>query len=119
MLLRIKAILRRAKIQDEHKIYINDAVLDYDTLTVSKKDENVELPQKEFQLLFTLLSYPGKIFTRIELMDEIWGPESNTGWETITVHIGRLRKKFENWSEFKIESVRGLGYRAVKGNEKS
>ena len=72
------------------------------------------LPKKEFQLLFLLLSYPGKIFTRIQLMDEIWGTESETGWETVTVHIGRLRKRFEGWEEFSIESVRGLGYRAVK-----
>ena len=72
------------------------------------------LPQKEFQLLFLLLSYPGKIFTRIQLMDEIWGAESETGWETVTVHVGRLRKRFDGWEEFSIESVRGLGYRAVK-----
>ena len=64
--------------------------------------------------LYKLLSYPGKIFTRIQLMDEIWGQESDTGWETVTVHIGRLRKRFEGWDEFSIESVRGLGYKAVK-----
>ena len=73
-----------------------------------------ELPQKEFQLLYKLLSYPGKIFTRIQLMDEIWGLSSETGWETVTVHIGRLRRRFEGWDEFEIESVRGLGYKAVK-----
>ena len=67
-----------------------------------------------FLLLYKLLSYPGKIFTRIQLMDEIWGAESETGWETVTVHIGRLRKRFEGWNAFSIESVRGLGYRAVK-----
>ena len=61
-----------------------------------------------------LLSYPGKIFTRIQLMDEIWGADSNTGWETVTVHVGRLRKRFQDWPEFTIESVRGLGYKAVK-----
>ena len=61
-----------------------------------------------------LLSYPGKIFTRIQLMDEIWGCESDTGWETVTVHIGRLRKRFEGWQEFEIKSVRGLGYKAVR-----
>ena len=74
----------------------------------------MELPQKEFQLLFLLLSYPGKIFTRIQLMDEVWGTESESGWETVTVHIGRLRRRFEGWQEFAIESVRGLGYKAVK-----
>ncbi len=114
MLLRIKALLRRARIVNEKKITVGDAVLDYESLTVSRKDETVFLPQKEFQLLYMLLSYPGKIFTRIQLMDEIWGPECETGWETVTVHIARLRKRFENWDEFSIESVRGLGYRAVK-----
>lgn len=114
MLLRIKALLRRAQIVSERKIRIGEVVLDYDSLTVSKGAEVMELPQKEFMLLYKLLSYPGKIFTRIQLMDEIWGASSGTGWETVTVHIGRLRKRFEDWDEFKIESVRGLGYRAVK-----
>lgn len=114
MLLRIKALLRRAKIVSEHKIVIGDVVLDYDSFTVTKKGETQELPQKEFLLLYKLLSYPGKIFTRIQLMDEIWGTESDTGWETVTVHIGRLRKRFEGWEEFEIVSVRGLGYKAVK-----
>lgn len=114
MLLRIKALLRRAKIASERKIVIGDVVLDYDSFTVSKGEEVQELPQKEFLLLYKLLSYPGKIFTRIQLMDEIWGAESDTGWETVTVHIGRLRKRFEGWGEFQIESVRGLGYKAVK-----
>ena len=114
MLYRIKALLRRAKIANERKIVIGDAVLDYDSFTVTRGDEVQELPQKEFLLLYKLLSYPGKIFTRIQLMDEIWGSDSDTGWETVTVHIGRLRKRFEGWTEFEIESVRGLGYKAVK-----
>lgn len=114
MLLRIKALLRRAQIASEHKMTIGDVVLDYDALTVTKNGVTQELPQKEFLLLYKLLSYPGKIFTRIQLMDEIWGTESNTGWETVTVHIGRLRKRFEGWKEFEIMSVRGLGYKAVK-----
>ena len=114
MLYRIKALLRRAKIASERRIEIGEVVLDYDSLTVSRAGEVCELPQKEFLLLYKLLSYPGKIFTRIQLMDEIWGAESDTGWETVTVHIGRLRKRFEGWQEFSIESVRGLGYKAVK-----
>ena len=114
MLLRIKALLRRAKIASERKIEIGDATLDYDSMTVTKDGKTQELPQKEFLLLYKLLSYPGKIFTRIQLMDEIWGTETDTGWETVTVHIGRLRKRFEGWPEFEIESVRGLGYKAVK-----
>lgn len=114
MILRIKALLRRAKIASEHRIVIGDVTLDYDSLSVTKSGETQQLPQKEFLLLYKLLSYPGKIFTRIQLMDEIWGTESDTGWETVTVHIGRLRKRFEGWEEFEIQSVRGLGYRAVK-----
>lgn len=114
MLYRIKALLRRAKIATERKIVIGEVVLDYDSLTVSRGEEIHELPQKEFQLLYKLLSYPGKIFTRIQIMDDIWGADSDTGWETVTVHIGRLRKKFESYPEFSIESVRGLGYKAVK-----
>ena len=114
MLLRIKALLRRAKIASDRRIVIGDVVLDYDCLTVSKNGHVQELPQKEFLLLYKLLSYPGKIFTRIQLMDEIWGADSDTGWETVTVHIGRLRKRFEGYEEFSIESVRGLGYKAVK-----
>lgn len=114
MLLRIKALLRRAQIVSDRRIVIGDVVLDYDSFTVSRKDEIQELPQKEFLLLYKLLSYPGKIFTRIQLMDEIWGAESDTGWETVTVHIGRLRKRFEGWEEFELQSIRGLGYKAVK-----
>ncbi|MBE6586228.1 MAG: response regulator transcription factor [Ruminococcaceae bacterium] len=114
MLFRIKALLRRAQIANERKIVMGEVVLDYDSLTVSRNGEVHELPQKEFLLLYKLLSYPGKIFTRIQLMDEIWGADSETGWETVTVHIGRLRRRFEGWPEFNIESVRGLGYKAVK-----
>ncbi|MBE6533601.1 MAG: response regulator transcription factor [Ruminococcaceae bacterium] len=113
-LYRIKALLRRAKIANERKIVLGEVVVDYDCLTVTRGDEVQELPQKEFLLLYKLLSYPGKIFTRIQLMDEIWGADSDTGWETVTVHIGRLRRRFEGWSEFEIESVRGLGYKAVR-----
>ena len=114
MLLRIRALLRRARIAAERRIVCGDVVLDYDAMTVTGHGQTQVLPQKEFQLLYQLLSYPGKIFTRIQLMDEIWGADSNTGWETVTVHVGRLRKRFQDWPEFTIESVRGLGYKAVK-----
>ena len=114
MLLRIKALLRRAKIVSEKKITIGEMTLDYDSFTVTKNGQTQELPQKEFLLLYKLLSDPGKIFTRIQLMDEIWGSDTDTGWETVTVHIGRLRKRFEGRPEFEIQSVRGLGYKAVK-----
>ena len=114
MLLRIKNLLRRAKIVSERRLQIGTVILDYDALTLTKDGAVEELPQKEFMLLFKLLSEPGRIFTRIQLMDEIWGAESDTGWETVTVHIARLRKRFEGWPEFTIQSVRGLGYKAVK-----
>ena len=114
LLLRIKNLLRMARIASEHKLHIGDVVLEYDSMTVVRGEESIMLPQKEFQLLYKLLSNPGRIFTRIELMDEIWGADSETGWETVTVHVGRLRRHFEGWSEFSIVSVRGLGYKAVK-----
>ena len=114
LLLNVKALLRRYKIISERKIVIGDVVLDYDSYTVCGHGEVVELPQKEFLLLYKLLSFPNKIFTRIQLMDEIWGVDCETDAETVTVHIGRLRKKFEHFDEFEIESVRGLGYKAVK-----
>ncbi len=114
LLLRVQALLRRAQIVSQRRIILGDVVLDYDAQTVRRGDQVQTLPQKEFLLLYKLLSYPGKIFTRIQLMDEIWGADCETGWETVTVHIGRLRKRFDGWEEFEIVSVRGLGYKAVK-----
>lgn len=114
LLLRIRALLRRARIVSERRIVLGAVTLDWDSLTVRRGQEESVLPQKEFQLLYKLLSYPGRIFTRIELMDEIWGADSDTGWETVTVHIARLRKRFDLWPEFDIVSVRGLGYKAVR-----
>lgn len=114
LLLRIKALLRRSKIANERKLRIGKVVLDYDSLTVTREGESQTLPQKEFYLLYKLLSYPNKIFTRIQLMDEIWGMESETVDTTINVHITRLRKRFEGWSEFEIVAIRGIGYKAVK-----
>ncbi|MCR1838816.1 response regulator transcription factor [Murimonas intestini] len=117
MLLRIKALLRRAKIANEHKLYVGKIVLDYDSLTVTRGNASQTLPRKEFLLLFKLLSYPDKIFTRLQLMDEIWGLESDTVDTTVNVHINRLRKRFEEWPEFKIQAIRGIGYKAVIQNE--
>lgn len=114
MLLRIKALLRRAQIASERRIELGEVVLDYDSRTVTRRQDSVTLPHKEFLLLYKLLSYPGKVFTRIQIMDEVWGIQSETGWETITVHINRLRKRFGEYPEFEIVSVRGLGYKAVK-----
>jgi len=113
-ILRIKALLRRAQIATDRKIFIGDAVLDYDSFTVKKHSETITLPQKEFLLLFKLLSYPNTIFTRVQLMDEIWGMDSETSEHTINVHINRLRERFYGWAEFEIITVRGFGYKAVK-----
>ena len=114
LVLRVRALLRRARITGEHRLQVGGVTLDSDAMTVERAGERLTLPQKEFQLLFLLLSYPGKIFTRIQLMDAVWGMDSSSGWETVTVHIGRLRRRFEGWDEFELQSVRGLGYRAVR-----
>lgn len=113
MLLRIKALLRRARIASEHKLHVGKITLDYDALTVERDGIRQTLPQKEFCLLFKLLSYPDKIFTRLQLMDEIWGMESETVDTTVNVHVNRLRKRFEGWKEFEIVAIRGIGYKAV------
>jgi DNA-binding response OmpR family regulator len=114
LVFRIKALLRRSQIASERKMVIGDVVLEYDALTVTGKGKTETLPQKEFYLLFKLLSYPGTIFTRIQLMDEIWGMESETSDHTLNVHINRLRERFYGWEEFEIVTIRGLGYKAVK-----
>ncbi len=114
LLLRIKALLRRSQIANEHRLSIGNVILDYDGLTVSRGDEIQTLPQKEFYLLYKLLSYPNQIFTRIQLMDEIWGKDSESVDTTVNVHINRLRKRFENYDEFEIVAIRGLGYKAVR-----
>ncbi len=112
MLLRIKALLRRAKIISDRRLTIGSTILDYDTMTVQNKETTQMLPQKEFQLLYKLLSYPNKIFTRIQLMEDIWGPSSDSMDATVSVHINRLRKRFETCADFSIVTIRGLGYKA-------
>lgn len=114
MLLRIRALLRRAQIVSERKLMIGEVTLLYDSLTVTRGEDRQTLPQKEFYLLYKLLSYPDKIFTRIQLMDEIWGMESDSADTTVNVHINRLRRRFEDYPEFELVAVRGLGYKAVK-----
>lgn len=111
MLFRVKALLRRAQITSEHRVAIGGTVADYNTLTVSWNDEQFILPKKEFQLLFKLMSYPNMIFTRNQLMDEIWGLDSETDEHTLNVHINRLRNKFRDNPDFEIVTVRGLGYK--------
>lgn len=113
MVLRIRALLRRAQIASDRKLTVGHVILDYDAFTVSRENEAITLPQKEFQLLFKLLSYPDMIFTRLQLMDEIWGMESETDDHTLNVHINRLRDRFRDWPEFEIVTVRGLGYKGV------
>ena len=113
MLLRIAALFRRSKIASERKITIGSTILNHDSLTVTTPDGTVELPQKEFMLLFQLLSYKDKIFTRRQLMDEIWDMNSDTDERTVDVHINRLRDKFKNNPDFSIVTIRGLGYKAV------
>lgn len=114
LVLRVEALLRRAKIQSEKKITVGGTVLDYDALTVTIRGEETILPQKEFYLLYKLLSYPNKIFTRPQLMDEIWGMFSETDERTVNTHINRLRERFSDCNDFEIVTVRGLGYKAVK-----
>ena len=113
MILRVNALLRRAHIANERKLVIGDAILDYDALTVKIGNQEFDIPQKEFYLLFKFLSNPNKIFTRLELMDEIWGMDSEVDERTIDSHIKKLRRKFENYSAFKITTIRGLGYKAT------
>lgn len=117
LILRIRALLRRSKIATEHKLQIGTVTLDYDAYTVSRDGLSQTLPQKEFQLLYKLLYYPDKIFTRLQLMDEIWGLDSNTVDTTVNVHIARLRRRFETWPEFEIVAIRGIGYKAVIHHE--
>ena len=114
MLLRMRALLRRAQIVNEHKLQIGEVTLLYDSLTVIRGEDRQTLPQKEFYLLYKLLSYPDKIFTRIQLMAEIWGMASESTDTTVNVHINRLRRRFENYPEFELVAVRGLGYKAVR-----
>lgn len=114
LVLRVEALLRRAKIQSEKKITVGKTVLDYDALTVTVHGQETVLPQKEFYLLYKLLSYPNKIFTRPQLMDEIWGMFSETDERTVNTHINRLRDRFSDCNDFEIVTVRGLGYKAVK-----
>ncbi|MBR4335489.1 MAG: response regulator transcription factor [Clostridia bacterium] len=120
LLLRVSALLRRAKIATERRLTVGRYTLSYDALSVKDVDGGEQiLPQKEFLLLFKLLSYPGRIFTRRQLMDEIWGMESDTDERTVDVHIKRLRDRFPDARDFEIVTIRGLGYRAnVTGEEK-
>lgn len=114
MVLRVQALLRRAQMIHERKQTIGNTVLECDTFTVYFDGENMVLPQKEFMLLYKLTSYPGRIFTRQQLMDDVWGYDSDSDTHTVDVHIGRLRERFKSNRDFKIVTMRGVGYKVVK-----
>ena len=114
MVLRVQALLRRAQMINERRLVIGNTIMEIDSLTVTSEDESFVLPQKEFMLLYKMASYPGKIFTRQQLMDEIWGYENESDTHTVDVHIGRLRDRFHDNQDFKIMTMRGVGYKVVK-----
>jgi len=117
MVLRVGALLRRAQIINEKKQCIGETLLEYDSLSVYQNGEAIVLPQKEFYILYKLASYPNRIFTRQELMDEFWGLDSETDIRTVDVHINRLRDRFKSNNDFEIITVRGLGYKVIKKHE--
>lgn len=117
LLLRIRALLRRSKIATEQKLTVGNVTLDYNSYTVTTPEGSDTLPQKEFLLLFKLLSYPNVVFTRLQLMDEIWGMDAESDEHTVNVHINRLRTRFANVKDFEILTIRGLGYKAVRYDE--
>ena len=114
MVLRVKALLRRAEMNSERKQKIGDTLMECDSLTVTRSGESQILPQKEFMLLYKMAAYPGKIFTRQQLMDEIWGYSSSSELHTVDVHIGRLRERFKDNPDFKIVTLRGVGFKVVR-----
>ena len=114
LLLRVGALLRRAQIINERRLVVGDTVMECDSLTVTTNGQIMVLPQKEFMLLYKMASYPGRIFTRQQLMDDIWGYESETNTHTVDVHIGRLRDRFKDNRDFRIVTMRGLGYKVEK-----
>ena len=117
LLLHVGALLRRAQAMTSHRLTVGSTVLDYDSLTVTRGSYSLTLPKKEFYLLFKLLSSPRQIFTRRQLMDEIWGMDAQSDERTVDVHVKRLREKCEIFPDFTIQTVRGLGYKAEKCNE--
>jgi DNA-binding response OmpR family regulator len=117
---RINALLRRSRIAIEKKIVIGSMIVDSTTYTVAANDQLFELPKKEFELLFKLLSYPNIIFTRQQLLEEIWGFDSESSEDTIKTHISKLRNKFKDCNEFEIITIKGLGYKAeIKENSRN
>ena len=113
MLLRTEALLRRSNINSEKKLVMGSTEINEESYTVTVNGNSMSIPQKEFGILYLLLSYPGKIFTRQAIMDEIWGYETETDPRTVDVHIKRLREKFSDNPDFEIDTVRGLGYKGI------
>ena len=116
MILRVNALLRRARIVNERKLQLEDMELCYDDLTVTRNGNSIVVPQKEFYILFKLLSNLNKAFTKQQLMDEIWGMDTESDPHTLDVHISRLRERFKENAPFEIKTIRGLGFKAVKRN---
>lgn len=114
MVLRVGALLRRAQMINNRRQIIGDTELSYDSMTVSANGETYTLPQKEFMLLYKLASFPGRIFTRQQIMDDIWGYSAETDTHTVDVHIARLRERFRNNPDFQIVTIRGVGYKVVR-----
>lgn len=114
MVLRVGALLRRAQMMNDRRQVIGSTVLECDSLTVTCENETMVLPQKEFMLLYKMASFPGKIFTRRQLIEEIWGYDNESDTHTIDVHIGRLRERFRDCKDFKIVTIRGVGYKVVR-----
>lgn len=114
MVLRVGALLRRSKMINERRLAVGETTMECDSLTITNEEGSMVLPQKEFMLLYKMLSFPGKIFTRQQLMDDIWGYDSESDTHTVDVHIGRLREKFRDNPDFKIITMRGVGYKTVK-----
>ena len=114
MVLRVQALLRRAQMVAERRLTVGETGFECDALSVRRAGTEVILPQKEFMLLYKLISSPGHIFTRQQLMDDIWGFDSQTDPRTVDVHINRLRDRFRENPDFEIVTVRGIGYKAVK-----
>ncbi len=114
MVLRVGALLRRAQMINDRRLVIGGTVMECDSLTVTWDGQSAVLPQKEFMLLYKMASFPGRIFTRQQLMDDIWGYDSDTDTHTVDVHIGRLRDRFRDSKDFKIVTMRGVGYKVVK-----
>ena len=114
MVLRVQALLRRAQMISDRRQCIGHTVLEHDSLTVTAPSGSQVLPQKEFMLLYKMASFPGRIFTRQQLMDEIWGYDSDSDPHTVEVHIGRLRERLRENTDLKIVTIRGVGYKVVK-----